>query len=126
MQKMDIDKIVIRGILRHYWKKRVNASLTSRLILELESAIPMNCKLPQSLYRRFESGDMTILDKAKSGRHQLLSLELIKDSVACNPQKITRKLSQELNIPSISVFRGLKMLGSRYQNCLQVPRDLIP
>ena len=49
----------------------------------------MNSKLAQSWYRRFEISDMTILDKPKSVRHWSLSLELVKDAVACNPQKGT-------------------------------------
>ena len=69
---------------------------------------------------------MTILDKLKSGRHQSLSLQLIKDIVASSFQKSKRKLSQELNISTKNVFCGLKMLGKRYQNHLQVPRDLTP
>lgn len=126
MQEMDIDKIVIRGILRHYWKKGVKASEASRIICEFEGENAMNCKLAQSWYRRFESGDMTTLDKPKSGRHRSLSLELIKDAVVSNPQKSTRQISQELNIPTTSVFRGLKMLGACYQNRIQVPHDLTP
>ena len=55
-----------------------------------------------------------------------MSLELKKDSIAHNPQKSTRKLTQELNIPTSSVFHDLKMIGPRYQNLLQVPYDLIP
>jgi len=42
MQEMDIDKIVIRGILRHYWKKGVNSSETYRLMCELEGENAMN------------------------------------------------------------------------------------
>ena len=119
-------EIVIRGILRHYWKEGVNSPETSRVKCQFEGPNTMNCKFAQSWYRRLESGDMTIIDKPKSGRHQLLSLELIEDAIACNPQKSTTKLSQELDIHTTSVFRLLKTLGAIYQNRLQVHHDLTP
>ena len=63
-----------------------------KLICEFEDENGMNCKFAQSWYRRFESGDMTMLEKPKSDRHRSLSLELIKDAFTRNPQNFTRKL----------------------------------
>ena len=45
MQKMNIDKIVIRGILRYYLKNELNSSETSRLIYEFEGENAMNFRL---------------------------------------------------------------------------------
>ena len=41
---MDIEKCVIRGIIRQYWNKGVNASEASRLICEFERKNVLNCK----------------------------------------------------------------------------------
>ena len=85
-------------------KKGVNASDTSGLICEIKSENAMNCKLEKSWYHRFESDDMTNLGNLKSGRHRPLSLELINDTIACNPPKSTRILLHKLNIPTKSGF----------------------
>ena len=66
--------------------KGVKGSETSTLICEFEDKNPTNCKLAQPWYRRFESGDMRILDKQGSGTHRSLSLELIKFVVRGNYQ----------------------------------------
>ena len=48
-----------------------------------------------------------------------ISLELIKDAVASNPPKSTRKLSHELNTPTAKVYRGLEMLGHLFRFMLE-------
>ena len=84
----------------------------------------MNTKLAQFWYRRFDSGDMTLEDKSRLGRPCSVNLEDIQAAVKSNPQSSTRKLSEQLNIPTTSVFRVFKRLGALYKCCREIPHDL--
>ena len=51
-----MEKIIIRGIMRHYWKKGINVTLAAEQICEFEGPEVTNINMVQRWYQKFKKG----------------------------------------------------------------------
>jgi transposase len=66
--EMDEEKFVIRGLLRHYWKKGLSAKAAAEQICEVEGADSIHRNTAAIWFKRFNEGDTSLADKDRSGR----------------------------------------------------------
>lgn len=66
---MNIEKIVIRGLIRQYWKKCLNPYDTIKEICNVEGESAVYKTTIQEWFAKFERGDTNIKDKPRSGSH---------------------------------------------------------
>ena len=121
---MDVEKIVNRGIMRHYWKRDINATEATKFICEAECIDTVNIKMVQRWYRRSNIGDFDLNDKHHSSRLSTVNIDVIRTSIEDNPRQSVRNLSREVNIPQTTVYRGLKFLDKAYKSRTEIPHDL--
>jgi|KBSSwiStaDraftv2_1062776.scaffolds.fasta_scaffold4367944_1 transposase len=60
-------KLYVRCLLLHYWKKRVKAYKAAEMIREVEGDV-IGKDAAYEWYRRFDAGDFELKDKPRSGR----------------------------------------------------------
>ena len=87
------------ALLRHYWKKGINATLATEQICEFEGTEVTNINMVQRWYQKFKEGDTSLEDKDRSGWPITVSLEVIVAAIEDNPAQSVRRLSDEIDIP---------------------------
>lgn len=118
------EKIAIRGLIRFFWKKGLSARATAAEICDVEGKGTIGHATVSIWFKRFDSGDMSLKDKLRSGRPQMLEPEVLCKAVEANPQISTRKLSDELGFSKSSIYRHLILLGKVNRSCRIIPHDL--
>jgi len=97
-----MDKIKIRTLLKHYWKK-----------------ITVQVQRPENM-----RGENELQNQSRSGRPVTLNSAMLRKSVESNPSTSTRRLSAELGVAQRTVVRHLKAIGKVNKRCREVPHDL--
>ena len=75
---MSGDTIETRVLLRHYWKKGLSVREAADEINEVEGAGTTSKSSAQRWFSRFESGDLDLEDKPRSGRPTKLNDESLE------------------------------------------------
>ena len=123
---MNQEKIIIRGLLRHYWKKGQNATTAAREICKVEGENVVNARTAQRWFERFGKGDMTLEDDDRSGRPITVDDEALLEAIEHQPNVSTRKLSSELGTSHMTISRRFNQLGLVNRRCQEVPHELTP
>ena len=71
------EKIIIRGILCHYWKQGLSVRVTAMKICEIEGPGIVSKATVGEWFRRFNGGDTSLKDKSHSGRPSVLINEAL-------------------------------------------------
>lgn len=121
---MSTPNIEILAILRHYWKKKVNASEATRIICEIEGDDVLKIRTAQNWYQKFNSGDTSLEVKHRCGRPKSFESFDLRRSIESNPQQSTRSLSKNLGMSQSTVVRQLHSMGKRVKKLRQVPHNL--
>jgi transposase len=123
---MDDDKIVIRILLRHYWKKGLSARAAANEICDVEGINTVSKSTAIRWFRRFDDGDIDVLDKPRSGRPLEVDDEALLHVVWEEPGESTRTMSAELGCHHSTVARHLQLLGLTKRQYREVPHELTP
>ena len=118
------EKLVCRVLLRHYWKKGLNAAAKEICAVEGEGTV--HPSTARKWFQRFRSGDTSLDDKPKSGRPVTTDIDALLNAVEGNPGASTRQLATEVQSSQTSVVRHLHQLGFRSRQPRMVPHDLTP
>ena len=120
------EKLVCRVLLRHYWKKGLNAAAAAKEICAVEGEGTVHPSTARKWFQRFRSGDTSLDDKPKSGRPVTTDIDALLNAVEGNPGASTRQLATEVQSSQTSVVRHLHQLGFRSRQPRMVPHDLTP
>ena len=121
---MSEDKIVIRGLLRHYWKRGFSAKAAAEIICEFEGEGVIHRNTAAIWYKRFMDGDTTLSDKSRSGRPLVVNKQVLRTALEEQPHSSTRDLSAILGVSHTTISRNLKSLGFANKAPRQCPYDL--
>mgnify|MGYP003623552136 FL=1 len=124
--KMALSKEDVRVLLRHYFKKGLNASATAREICAVEGEGTINERDARRWFRRFRSGDMSLQNRPRTGRPLTTNTEALVNAVELNPQASTRVLATEVGASQSSIVRHLHRLGFKPRHPQMVPHELTP
>lgn len=118
------EKLVIRVLLRHYWKKGLTAAAATREICSVEGKDSVKENTAQWWFRRFNQGDTGLEDQERSGRPSVVNQDEFLALVEQQPCSSTRRLSEELGYSQSTVVRHLHNMGFVNKNSLRVPHEL--
>lgn len=121
---MTEEKIIIRGILRHYWKKGLGAKAAAKEINIVEGQGTISVTTAKEWFRRFKNGDTSLNDKLRSGRPSIMDNEALRNLVEEQPSTSTRRLSAETGASQPTIVRHLHQLGFRNRHPREVPHEL--
>lgn len=121
---MSEEKIAIRGLMRHYWKKGLNPTSTTKIICEFEGDNTVKRSTVSDWFKRFNSGDTSLTDKPRSGRPSVLDEDDLQLAMESHPDASTRELSTLLGSSKDTIHRNLLKLGYKNKAPRIVPHDL--
>lgn len=107
---MSEDKIVIRGLLRHYWRKGLSAKAAAEEICAVEGEGLVHRNTAALWFKRFKSGDTSLQDEPRSGRPSVVDDEELLECVKQDPHATTRVLSTVVGASNATVSRHLRKL----------------
>ena len=105
------EKIVIRGILRHYWRQGISARATTKKICEIEGPGIVSKTTAAEWFKRFNEGDTSLEDKSRSGRPSVPVNETLLQSIQQKPHTSTRELASDIGTSQSTIVRHLHELG---------------
>jgi len=123
---MDNDKIVIRVLLRHYWKKGLSARAASKEICDVEGDGAVSKSMEIEWFKRFNEGNTDVCDKPRSGRPSEVDDEALIQMVLEEPCKSTRAMSADIGCDQSTVVRHLQLVGATKKRFREVPHELTP
>jgi [histone H3]-lysine36 N-dimethyltransferase SETMAR len=121
---MNNEKIAIRAILRHYWKKGLSARSAAAEINDIEGQGSISKSQAAEWFCRFREGDISLEDKSRSGRPRTLNDELLCQQIEQHPGSSTRNLSAEHGSSKDTVARHLHQLGFANRRPRLIPHEL--
>lgn len=124
LAEINMEKLEIRTLLRHYWKQQFKASEAARKICEVEGENVVSLRIAQKWFKKFNEGDYDLYDQPRSGRPVTVNQEALIKAVETKPSTSTRILSADLGIAQRTVVRHLKTIGKVNKRCREVPHDL--
>ena len=124
LAEINMEKLEIRTLLRHYWKQQFKASEAARKICEVEGENVVSLRIAQKWFKKFNEGDYDLYDQPRSGRPVTVNQEALIKAVETKPSTSTRILSAGLGIAQRTVVRHLKTIGKVNKRCREVPHDL--
>jgi len=120
------DNIVIRILLRHYWKKSYSAARATREICEVEGDSFVSERTAQKWFKRFKEGETDVKDKQRCGRPRTIDEEMLETAVKENPNFSSRVLADDFNVSQSAVVQHLHNLGFLSRRPHIIPHDLTP
>ena len=126
--KLDMcdEKIAIRVLLRHYWKKGRSVRAAVKEICDVEGVGAVSKSTANNWFRRFQNGDTDLEDRPRTGRPEELDDEALLEEVEEDPKASTRDLSAVLSCHYSTVDRHLRQLGFEPMRPRVVPHELTP
>lgn len=121
---MNEDKIAIRALLRHYWKKGTSAKAAAEQICEVEGIGIVHRNTAAIWFKRFNEGDTSLVDKPRPGRPSDLDEGALCVALEKKPHSSCRELSTTLGIPKSTVYEHLIHLDYAYKRPRQDPHQL--
>ena len=105
------DKTAIRVLLRFFWKKGLSAKAAAEEICAVEGNGVIDRRTASNWFKRFNEGDISLVDKPRSGRPSIVDDETLRDMVKEQPRISTRDLSVELGPSKDTINRHLHKLN---------------
>ena len=124
--RMSLKKFEIRVLLRHYWKKGLNATSAAKEIRDVEGEDVVDAQMAQRWFKRFSDGNTSLEDQPRSGRPTAIDDEALRLAVEQEPSTSTRILSTEFGTSRSTINNHLNKLGFVNRRCRQVSHQLIP
>jgi histone-lysine N-methyltransferase SETMAR len=107
---MSEEKIALRGLLRHYWKKGLSAKAATDQICEVEGTGTVHRNTVAIWFRRFNDGDTSLLDKPRTGRPSEVDNATLKATLKENPHLSTRELATRLGHSHTTIIQHAHQL----------------
>ena len=121
---MSVEKIVVRGLLRHFWKKGLSAKAAAEEICAVEGEGTVHRNTAANWFKRFNSGDTSLQDLLRSGRPSEVDDGLLLESVARDPHSTTRELCVQFQASSSTISRHLRSNDVQHKQPRQDPHEL--
>jgi histone-lysine N-methyltransferase SETMAR len=121
---MSEEKIAIRALLRHYWKKGLSTRAAVEQICEVEGPEVVSQSAATRWFNRFNNGDTSLENKSRSGRPSTTDNEALRELVEQQPGTSTRRLSAELGPSQPTIVRHLHQLGFENRRPRVMPHEL--
>ena len=123
---MDEQKLHFRHIMLYEFRRGSTAASTARNICAVygeDAVVESTC---QNWFTKFRSGDTTLTDAPRSGRHVGFDEEALQALLKINPRQTTRELATQLNCSQSTIDRHLHALGKVEKFGTWVPHELSP
>ena len=120
------EKIAMRVLLRHYWKKGHSVRAAVKEICDVEGVGAVSKSTANNWFRRFQNGDTDLKDRPRTGRPKELDDEALLEEVGEDPKASARDLSAVLSCHYSTVDRHLRQLGFEPMRPRVVPHELTP
>lgn len=121
---MDPEKIAIHAILRFLFKKGYNAAQAVREICQYEGDGAISNSTAERWFRKFRSGDESLLDKPHLGRTSNVDDEAMRAAALENPLASVRDLSATLGPSKSTIDRHLRQMDFVLKRPRQDPHEL--
>jgi histone-lysine N-methyltransferase SETMAR len=119
-------KIAIRVLLLHYWKKGFKAVTAASEIRSTEGTSAVSARTAQRWFKRFRDGDTSLEDEPRSGRPSVVDEDALRDAVQEDPSLTTRELAADLGSSPATIMRHLHRLGFESKRPRVLPHELTP
>ncbi|PSN30519.1 hypothetical protein C0J52_28034 [Blattella germanica] len=94
--------------MEHYWKQDYKAAAAALKICEVEGEGVVSERVAQRRFQRFNNGEENTKDLPRSGRPKVWNIEDTSRALEEDPQKSTRRLSEELAIEASATLHADK------------------
>ncbi|XP_029635077.1 histone-lysine N-methyltransferase SETMAR-like [Octopus sinensis] len=121
---MPMNKIELRVLIRYYWKRGLSTRKAAEGICAAEGEGTIAYAAISKWYKRFDSGDMTLEDKPRSGRPLKLDDGDLQTGLNIAPSSSTRELADELGVGKSTIHRHLRQLDFVHKKPRQDPHEL--
>jgi histone-lysine N-methyltransferase SETMAR len=119
-------KLYIRALLLHYWKKKLSPPDAANEICKIEQGEVVKERNARNWFDRFDAGNFSLDDEPRSGRPPTIDPEVVRQAAEANPCTSTRILSAELGCSNATVHRKLTELDMVNRRCRVIPHELTP
>lgn len=119
-----MDKIELRVLIRYCWKRGLSTRKAAEEICAAEGEETIAYAAISKWYKRFDSGDMSLEDKPRSGRPFKLDDRDLQNGLDIAPSSSTRELADELGVGKSTIHRHLKQLDFVHKKPRQDPHEL--
>lgn len=118
------EKIVIRALLRHYWKKGLSTRAAVKEICAVEGDNMVSKSAAAEWFKRFNEGDLSLDDKKRCGRPTVLNDVALVGALNEEKHASTRSLAMKLRVCNKTVHNHLHHLNYKLKRPRQDPYDL--
>lgn len=122
--EMSDEKIAIRVLLRHYWKKGLSTREAVTEICSVEGEGKVSKSTAAEWFQRFNQGDVSLQDKPRSGRPSAVNKEELCDVLEEQPHASTSDMAAVLGTCKQTIHNHLKQHGFILKNPRFDPYDL--
>jgi [histone H3]-lysine36 N-dimethyltransferase SETMAR len=113
----------IRHLMLFYYKMGCNATQTSKKICGVYGKI-LKVNKCQRWFRRFSSGNFSLVDDPRSGRPNEFDTELLKSLVDSDPKLSLTEITSRLGATWSTVQRHMHAIGKSYREGVWIPHQL--
>ncbi|CAF1461415.1 unnamed protein product [Adineta ricciae] len=103
MTGYEITSFEFRVLLRHYWRKNLNAKAAAKAICDVEGEGTVASRTTQKWFKHFNEGDFDLEDRPHSGRPTVLDEGDLQTALDVEPSSSTRELTEELGVANKTV-----------------------
>ena len=125
MSDYEITNFEFRVLLRHYWRKNLDAKAAAKAICDVEGEGTVAPRTAQKWFKRFNEGDFDLEDRPRSGRPTVLDEGDLQAALDVEPSSSTRELAEELGVANRTVWNYLKQPDFVHKKARQDPHELI-
>ncbi|GFS39886.1 histone-lysine N-methyltransferase SETMAR [Trichonephila inaurata madagascariensis] len=121
---MDVSKELVRGLLYDF-KVGLSAAASSRRICQAFGDSSVNERTARHWFQKLRSEDLSLCDKARTGRPQALDDEALQVAIEEDSSQTCGELARQFNTSSETVRLHLHRLGKTYRLSKMVPHTLL-
>ncbi|GFW66041.1 histone-lysine N-methyltransferase SETMAR [Trichonephila clavipes] len=122
---MDVTKELVRGSSLYDFKVGLSVAASSRRICQAFEDSAVNERTARHWFQKFLSGNLSLCDKARSGRPQALDDAALQAAIEEDSSQTCGELARQINISSEMVGLHLYRLGKTYRLSKCVPHTLL-
>lgn len=124
MSDYEITSFELRVLLRHYWRKNLDAKAAAKAICDVEGEGTVASRTAQKWFKRFNEGNFDLEDMPRSGRPAVLDEGDLQAALDAEPSSSTRELAAELGVDHKTVWNHLRQLDFVHKKPRQDPHEL--
>jgi [histone H3]-lysine36 N-dimethyltransferase SETMAR len=121
---MAANKMLIRSCLLYEYKLGTKAAEAARKICTAFGDDAVSDRTAQKWFKKFSSGDFSLIDEARSGRPKIINNEDIKEVVEANSSTTCLELAERFNVSDETIRLHLHQLGKKWKLSKWVPHEL--